>query len=234
MVSPEMGPPASRTGWHDKLASLTASLPVIFVFGIVIGGLYTGIVTPTEASALGVGGVFLIAGFMQRLNWDCIKSSFIEGAKLSTTIFMLIIGGWLMSRFLVCMGTTKHMVNFFVGMNMSYYALIAMLFGLFMVLGCALEATSILILTMPFLFPITQAYGINPEWFGVFVTMMMVMAGITPPVGLNVFVLHGVYDGVSINDTFRGALPFCLMVFVAIIVMVVFPEIVLWLPNHMS
>ncbi|MGN1037977.1 MAG: TRAP transporter large permease [Mailhella sp.] len=234
-ISPEMGPPATQhISMAEKIKSLTASLPVIFVFGIVIGGLYTGVVTPTEASAIGVVGVLIIAGCMRRLTFKCIYEAFTDGAKLSTAIFMLIIGGWLMSRFLVTTGTTKHMVDFFVGMHMTYYVLIAVLFVLFMILGCALEATSILILTMPFLFPITQAYGINPEWFGVFVTMMMVMAGVTPPVGLNVFVVHGVYPDVPINGIFRGALPFCLMVFIAIIIMVIFPEIVLWLPSHMN
>ena len=234
-ISPEMGPPAKeKVSMSEKVKSLTSCLPVIFVFGIVIGGLYTGIVTPTEASAIGVVGVLVIAACMRRLTFKCIYESFTEGAKLSTTIFMLIIGGWLMSRFLVTTGTTKHMVEFFLGMHMGYYTLISVLFVLFMILGCALEATSILILTMPFLFPITQAYGLNPEWFGVFVTMMMVMAGITPPVGLNVFVVHGVCPDVSINSIFRGALPFCTMVFLAIVVMVIFPELVLWLPEHMS
>lgn len=234
-ISPKMGPPAREPiALSDKLRSLTASLPVIFVFGIVIGGLYTGVVTPTEASALGVVGVLAIAAAMRRLTLKCLHDAFLDGAKLSTTIFMLIIGGWLMSRFLVTTGTTKHMVDFFVGMDMSYFLLISVLFVLFMILGCALEATSILILTMPFLFPITQAYGLDPEWFGVFVTMMMVMAGITPPVGLNVFVVHGVCPEVSINDTFRGAMPFCAMVFLGIVIMVVFPEIVTWLPNRMQ
>ena len=234
-LNPEMGPPAKeKVGLEEKLKSLTSCLPVIFVFGIVIGGLYTGIVTPTEASAIGVVGVLIIAACMRRLTFQCIYDAFTEGAKLSTTIFMLIIGGWLMSRFLVTTGTTKHMVEFFVGMHMGYYTLISVLFVLFMILGCALEATSILILTMPFLFPITQAYGLNPEWFGVFVTMMMVMAGITPPVGLNVFVVHGVCPDVSINGIFRGALPFCAMLFLAIVAMVIFPELVLWLPEQMS
>lgn len=234
-LNPEMGPPAKeKVGLEEKLKSLTSCLPVIFVFGIVIGGLYTGIVTPTEASAIGVVGVLIIAACMRRLTFQCIYDAFTDGAKLSTTIFMLIIGGWLMSRFLVTTGTTKHMVEFFVGMHMGYYTLISVLFVLFMILGCALEATSILILTMPFLFPITQAYGLNPEWFGVFVTMMMVMAGITPPVGLNVFVVHGVCPDVSINGIFRGALPFCAMLFLAIVAMVIFPELVLWLPEQMS
>jgi tripartite ATP-independent transporter DctM subunit len=230
-----MGPPShDKITMGEKLKSLSSCLPVIFVFGIVIGGLFSGIVTPTEAAAIGVVGVLVIAGCLRRLTRACLYEAFTEGAKLSTAIFMLIVGGWLMSRFLVTTGTTKHMVDIFVGFHMNYYMLIAVLFVLFMILGCALEATSILILTMPFLFPITQAYGVNPEWFGVFVTMMMVMAGITPPVGLNVFVVHGVCPNVSINDTFRGALPFCMMVFIGIILMVVFPDIVLWMPNHMK
>lgn len=198
-----------------------------------MGGLYTGVVTPTEASALGVFGVVAIAAAMRRLTLKCLHDAFMDGAKLSTAIFMLIVGGWIMSRFLVVTGTTKHLVDIFVGLEMSYWTLLSMLFVLFLVLGCALESSSIMILTMPFLFPIAEAYGINAEWFGCFVTVMIVLAGITPPVGLNVFVVHGVVPQVSIKDTFQGALPFCVMVFCAVLIMALWPELVTWLSDHM-
>ena len=232
-ITPSKGPTGPKCSWQERLACLPSSVPVIVVFGIVIGGIYAGLATPTEASAMGCVGVMVIALCMRRLNIKNLRLAFIDSAKLSAVILFLIIGGWLMSRFLVTTGTTHHMVDFIVGMNMSYYGLVGVMFLLFLVLGCVLESTSILILTMPFLFPITQAYGLSPAWFGIFVTMMMVLAGITPPVGLNVFVLHGVCPEIPITLIFKGALPFIAIMIISLAVTTIFPDVVLWLPRHM-
>ena len=171
-------------------------------FTIVIGSIYGGLCTPTEAAAFGCIGVIIIAGCMRRLNKKTIIMSFRDGATMSAAIFFLFIGGWLMSRFLVTTGITRHMIDVFVGMHMSYAMLIGMMTVLFFILGCILESTSILVLTMPFMFPITQQYGIDPVWFGVYVTMMMVLAGISPPVGLNVFLVRGVCKHIPVMDIY--------------------------------
>ena len=132
-----------------------------------------------------------------------------------------------MSRFLVTTGTTRHMVDLFVGMHMSYTVLILMMTVLFFILGCILESTSILVLTMPFMFPITQQYGIDPVWFGVYVTMMMVLAGISPPVGLNVFVVRGVCKHIPVMDIYKGAFPFLIIMLISVVIICIFPDIVL-------
>lgn len=146
---------------------------------------------------------------------------------MSAAIFFLFIGGWLMARFMVTTGTTRHMVDMFVGFNMSYNTLLFAMFVLFLILGCILESTSILVLTMPFMFPITQQYGVDPVWFGVFVTMMMVLAGISPPVGLNVFVVRSVCRHIPIMTIYRGAFPFICMMVIAILAICIWPDIVL-------
>lgn len=196
-------------------------------FSVVIGTIYGGLATPTEAAALGVIGVIIIAAWMRRLNKKTIISSFRDGATMSAAIFFLFIGGWLMSRFLVTTGTTRHMVDVFVGMKMSYAMLLMMMFILFLILGCILESTSILVLTMPFMYPITQQYGVDAVWFGVFVTMMMVLAGISPPVGLNVFVVRGVCSHIPVMTIYKGAAPFILIMCISILCICIWPDLVL-------
>lgn len=232
-ITPKLGPRGPHYTWGDRFRCLPAALPIITVFMIVLGGIYCGIATPTEAAAMGVIGVMLIAACMRRLTRDRIVPAFTEGTKLSAAIFFLFIGGWLMARFLITTGATNHMIQLFIGMDLSYYGLIFMMFVLFLILGCILESTSILILTMPFMFPITQQYGIDPIWFGIFVTTMMVLAGISPPVGLNVFIVHGICPHISVNQIYRGSFPFLLMLVVSVVLMTLFPEVVTYLPKLM-
>lgn len=226
-ITPSMGPKQPKATWKERIECLPAAIPIIICFMIVVGGIYGGLATPTEAAAMGVVGVMIIAACMRRLTKDLVIPAFKDGAKMSAAIFFLFIGGWLMARFMVTTGTTRHMVEMFVGMEMSYSMLLFMMFILFLILGCILESTSILVLTMPFMYPITQSYGVDPVWFGVFVTMMMVLAGISPPVGLNVFVVRGVCPHIPVTHIYYGAFPFLIMMIVAILAICIWPEIVL-------
>lgn len=227
LISPKMGPRQPKASWKERIECLPASIPVIVTFGIVIGSIYGGLATPTEAAAMGCVGVIIIAACMRRLTRKIIIPAFREGAKMSAAIFFLFIGGWLMARFMVTTGTTRHMVDIFVGMHMSYPLLLFLMFVLFLILGCILESTSILVLTMPFMFPITQGYGVDPVWFGVFVTCMMVLAGISPPVGLNVFVVRGVCPHISVMQIYKGAFPFLCMILITILAICVWPDLVM-------
>lgn len=226
-ITPALGPKQPKSTWKERIECLPSAIPVMVTFGIVIGGIYGGLATPTEAAALGVIGVIIIAACMRRLNRQTLVSSFRDGAMMSAAIFFLFIGGWLMSRFLVTTGTTRHMVDVFVGMKMSYTMLLMMMFVLFLILGCILESTSILVLTMPFMYPITQQYGLDAVWFGVFVTMMMVLAGISPPVGLNVFVVRGVCSHIPVMSIYKGAAPFILIMCISLLCICIWPDMVL-------
>lgn len=227
LITPAMGPSQPKATWKERMECLPAAIPIIICFMIVVGGIYGGLATPTEAAAMGVVGVMIIAAFMRRLRKDLVIPAFKDGAKMSAAIFFLFIGGWLMARFMVTTGTTRHMVEWFVGMQMSYNMLLFMMFILFLILGCILESTSILVLTMPFMYPITQQYGVDPVWFGVFVTMMMVLAGMSPPVGLNVFVVRGVCPHIPVMRIYWGAMPFIIMMIVAVFLICVEPDIVM-------
>ncbi|WP_446425231.1 TRAP transporter large permease [Mailhella sp.] len=227
LITPSMGPRQPHASWKERIECLPSAIPVIVTFGTVIGGIYCGLATPTEAAALGCVAVIIIAGCMRKLTPDLIIPAFKDGAKMSASIFFLFIGGWLMSRFLVTTGTTRHMVDVFVGFQMSRTTLLLMMFALFLILGCILESTSILVLTMPFMYPITQQYGVDAVWFGTFVTMMMVLAGISPPVGLNVFVVRSVCTDIPVTTIYKGAFPFIFIMCVSIFSICVWPDLVL-------
>jgi TRAP transporter, dctM subunit len=233
IITPSMGPAGPCSTWKERIASLPRCLPVIIIFMIVIGGMYKGIMTPTEAAGMGVAGVAFIAACMRRLTFENVKVALKRSAVLSTSILFLFIGGWIMARFLVVTGTTKHMVSLILNLELSYYGLLAVLVALFLVLGCVLEASSLLILTMPILFPVACEYGIHPAWFGVFCNLLIVMAAITPPVGINVFMMHGVRPDIPTLTIFRGALPFVGLCILTIVCICVWPELVLYLPQHM-
>ncbi|RRD71895.1 MULTISPECIES: TRAP transporter large permease [unclassified Desulfovibrio] len=226
-VTPSLGPKQPSASWKERIQCLPAAIPVMVTFAIVIGSIYGGLATPTEAAAFGCIGVMLIAFCMGRLKKDLVIPAFKEGAKMSAAIFFLFIGGWLMARFMVTTGTTRHMVQMFVGFEMSHTTLLVCMFVLFLILGCILESTSILVLTMPFMFPITQQYGLDPVWFGVFVTVMLVLAGVSPPVGLNVFVVRSVCPHIPIVSIYKGAAPFILILIITVVAICVWPEIVM-------
>lgn len=226
-ITPSMGPKQPTATWKERIQCLPAAIPIIVTFAIVVGSIYCGLATPTEASVMGVIGVMVIAACMRRLNKELLIPAFKEGAKMSAAIFFLFIGGWLMARFMVTTGTTRHLVDMFVGMEMSYGMLIFSMFLLYAVLGMILESTSILVLTMPFMYPITQQYGVDPVWFGVFITVMMVLAGMSPPVGLNVFVVRGVCKHISVMKIYKGAFPFLMIMLVTVYVMCIWPDLVL-------
>lgn len=231
LINPSLGPAAPRTSWKERVSCLPRGLPVILVFLIVIGGMYQGVMTPTEAAGMGVAGVAVIAACMRRLTLNNIQTALKRSAVLSTSILFLFIGGWLMARFLVVTGTTNHMVGMILDLRLSFYGLLGVLVLLFLVLGCVLEASSLLILTMPILFPVSQAYGIHPAWFGVFCNLLIVMAAITPPVGINVFMMHGVRPDIPTWTIFRGALPFVGLCALTILSIVIWPDLVLYLPG---
>lgn len=230
-LNPRLGPVGPSYSVGEKIASLKGVLPITLLFVLVVGGMYGGIVTPTEAASVGVAGVVLITVCMGRLTFKAVRDGLYEAAKLSTSIFLIIVGGWMMSRFLVTTGTTGHLVGLFVGFGLSKYTLIASLFVMFLILGCALEPTAMLILTMPLLFPIVVAYGLDPVWFGGFVTMMMVLGGMTPPVGLNVYVMQSVCPRLPTALIFEGVMPFVALHCICILLIVIFPAIVTWLPG---
>jgi len=233
-LNPDFGPMGPRFTLGEKLVSLKGVAPIAVIFALVIGTLYGGVCTPTEASAIGASGVVLVSLVTGRLTWANLKQALHETGTVSAFIFAIIVGGYLISRFLAVTQITDLLVEFVTALDPSPTGFIVFMVLLYLVLGAILDVFGMTILTLPFIFPITTALGIDPVWLGVFVVIMTEVALITPPVGVNVFVMRGIASDVPMGRIFRGVLPFLVGEFVLIALLVIFPGIATWLPSLMQ
>jgi tripartite ATP-independent transporter DctM subunit len=229
-VSPALGPVGERYGWGARFASLTKLLPVIAIFLFVIGGIYLGVFTPTEASGVGVLGVLLIGAIMRRLSWRGLKAALIDTGLTSGMIFMIIISGHLIARFLALTEVTSSLVSVIGESGLDPYVILLLFVLMYLVLGAVLDVWGMLILTLPFVYPVVITLGFDPIWFGIFVTLMTELALITPPIGVNVYVIHNIAGDIDLLDVFKGIMPFVVIVLLFVLLLTVFPGIALWLP----
>ena len=234
LINRDLGPAGPKFTWSERLTALTKLLPTTIIFFIVLGGIYGGIFTPTEASAIGAVGVFVVALVMKRLNWTRLKDSFWQTGEISAMIYAVLIGGVMFSRLLVQTDVTPALVNYIAGLQVSPYAIIFLFSVMFLLLGAVLDTFGMLILTLPLVFPICRNLGFDPVWFGIYMTVMMEIAMLTPPIGLNVFVMQRVAPEVPLSEIFRGVLPFVIICLVIVVIITALPQLALWLPSTMG
>ena len=216
--------------WQERLFSLTKLLPIVSVMVLVLGSIYSGIASPTEAAAVGVFSVLIIALLNRRLSIRVIKDSIEQSALLSTNILLLLLSGMYFSRFLVQTGINEALVNVIVDLNWPPFALMLALVFMYLVLGAVLDTFGLIILTLPFVFPVVVAMGFDAVWFGIFIVMMIELALITPPIGINVFVLHRLDSKNSLRTIYKGTLPFVLLSLMLVVALILYPKMALWLP----
>jgi len=233
LITPSLGPPGPGATWEERWRSTAGLLPILFLFFFVIGGIYAGIFTPTEAAGVGCTGVLIAAGAKRMLSRRAMARALEETALISAMIFAIIVGGYLFARFLAITGTTEAMVDILVGMDLGRVLFLMMLVVLYIVLGAMLDVFGMLVLTIPFVMPIVLGLGIDPIWFGVFAVVMAEVALVTPPIGANVFVMRRTAPEVPMGEIFMGVLPFVIGELVVIALLIAFPEIALWLPGKM-
>ena len=246
---PEMGRSFRGYGWRERFKSLPGAFPIFIVVGIIFGALYTGAATPTEAGALGAAvvlGIYLWRAWrnQERSVGRNLKDALMETAKLTIMIFTLIWGVFLFVRFLGFAGLPNEFANWVVSLDLPPLLIMVCILLAYAVLGMFMDAIGMLILTLPVVFPAVLALGYDPIWFGIIVVKMAEICLITPPIGLNCFVVAGVSrelqstDGQSLNiplqDVFRGIAPFFVADVITVAVLLLVPEIVLWLPNQMA
>jgi tripartite ATP-independent transporter DctM subunit len=231
MINPELGPIGEKFTLREKVVSLSKVLPVFLTFIVVIGGIYLGIFTPTEAAGFGVASLIVIALAMRRLNLANMRVSLLKSMHTSAMIFVIIIGGHMMGKFVVLTGLTEGVVAWITGAEFEPLTVMLMISLLFIALGMVLDVWGMLILTIPFTLPIITHLGYDPVWYGVYAVIMSELALITPPVGINVYVMAKMAPDVELTKIFRGVAPFFIFTLLLVAAITLLPDIVMWLPR---
>lgn len=228
---PEMGPRGERSTMAQKVSALGRTWAILLLFGLVIGGIYFGVFTPTEAAGIGAVGAFCIAAIRGRLNYATARDSLLETVKTTAMLFTVLIGALTLNNLMVFSTFAANLSNFVSGLQMAPMLVMAVILLIYLVLGCFLDSLAMILLTVPIFFPIVQNIGYDPVWFGVIVVMVVELGLITPPIGMNVFVIKGMAPDVNLSDIYKGVMPFVLAQILLIIIVFLVPAIILWLPE---
>jgi tripartite ATP-independent transporter DctM subunit len=234
LMDSRLAPQGKHFTWLERITALPYMLPAISVMLIVLGCIYTGVATPTEAAAVGLVWVLILGLLRQKLSFEKLKQSIHHSAALSGNIFVLFLGGIFYSRFMAQTGLIESQINMISAWSVSSHLVLLSLVIMYLFLGAILDTFGMIILTLPFVFPLVISLGYDPVWFGIFIVMMIELSLITPPIGINVFVLQRVVPDVPLMTIFKGTFPFVLMTLFMVGLLVAFPEIALWLPRQMA
>lgn len=231
IIKPKWGGTKIHASWRDRLTSLIHLIPPLAIFLLVVGSIYAGIATPTEAAALGVVGALILALFSGRLNWKMLKESFEGTMKATAMIMLIVIGAAFLNLVMSSIGLTTAITNSIAQLGWSPMMMVLVLVVFYLILGCFMETLSMMITTIPIVAPVMIALGFDPVWLGIIIIIMVEVALITPPVGLNLFVIQSLRTSGSMNTVMLGSLPFVIMLLVLVFLLTLFPQIAMWLPN---
>lgn len=221
--------------WKERFSVLPDLLPPFLIFGLVMGSIYLGWATPVESASLGVVMALVIAAVIRRLNREVMLTCFINTAQLAGMILLIVAAAYVLNMLLTLVGIANFMTDFVASLNLSFPLFIAALVVFYIILGMFMDVLSMQVATIPIVYPMAMAMGIDPIWLGIFIVIMSELAMITPPVGMNLFVIQAVRaDEGTIRDVIRGAIPFGLIMLGMIVLIMLFPEMVTWLPQHMK
>lgn len=233
LLHPDRIPAAdTRLNLVAKLRESRSLIPVVLLIGAVLGSIYAGVATATEAAALGVVGALILSAAQGSMNWATFKAALMGGTRLYCMIALILAGASFLTLSMGYIGLPRHLAEWIGGLGLSKFQLIVALTAFFVLLGCFLDGISMVVLTMGVILPTVQKAGIDPLWFGIFIVVVVEMAQITPPVGFNLFVLQGM-TGRSILAIGRDAFPFFLLMVAAVLLLYAFPQLVTFLPLHM-
>jgi C4-dicarboxylate transporter DctM subunit len=233
MAKPGFLPAGQPTSWAERRAALRDVWATLLLFAFVIGGLYGGLFTATEAAGAGAGGAFLIGLARGRLSRADIMRSLLETTRTTAAVFTVLIGALLFGYFLTVTQTPQKVTELLTGLGIGKYGVLALIMLMYLVLGCLMDALAMIILTVPIVFPVIKELGFDPIWFGVIIVMTVELGLIHPPVGMNIFVIKSVIEDVKMSTMFYGVMPFIVTDLLRLIVLIAFPIIALWLPSHM-
>jgi len=230
-----LGPKGPKSGWKERIGALGKGLgETLAIFAISIGGLFLGWFTPTEAGAVGVGGVLLVSILRKRLNMKKLIASLKDTTKTSAMIMLIIAGAVIFGRFMAVSRLPFELANWTASLSLPPIAVMGIMILIYLILGCFIDALALVLLTTPIFYPVAvTSLGFDPIWFGVIVVMVVAMGVITPPVGMNVYIIKGVAKDVPLETIFKGVWPFLICIVIAIAVLIAFPSIATFLPSLM-
>ena len=231
-INPKLAPSSGvKYSWGEKFKSLLGALPIGILFIIVIGGIFAGIFTANEAAAIGALAGLIITALKRRLTVKILIQALVDSIKVTAMIFMIFIGAYIFGYFLTVTMIPKTLAGFVAGLQVRPYIVICVIMLVYLGLGCIMDTMAMVLLTVPIFLPIVEQLGFDPVWFGVMIVIMMQQGAMTPPVGMNVYVVAGIARDIPMPKIFKGCVPFVIAVFVAALLILVFPQIALWLPN---
>ncbi len=231
--NPGLGPPGPTTTMRSKLISLSGVVEAMILFLLVIGGLYAGWFTPTEAGAAGSFGALLIGLTRRKLSQKGFVKAIAETIRISTMVVLLITGAVIFGRFLTVTRLPFELADWAASLNVPREAILLVVILIYLVGGCFVDALGFLVVTIPIFFPLAQALAFDPVWYTVVITLVTTMGAVTPPVGVNVYIVSGLSPGVHIATIFRGVSVFLIAYVICLVLLIIFPEIALYLPRSL-
>lgn len=233
LVNPKLGPAGPRTSLSQKAQAISGAAPILGIILLTIGGIYGGIFSPVEAAAVGAGLVILVGAALGKLSLRALWSATRDSVVTTATVMLILISAHMINPFLALSQIPQALGEFLAALQMPPMGVLVVILACYLVLGCFLEGFAMLVLTMPIFFPVIMQLGFDPIWFGVLVVLTLEMGLISPPVGVNVFIVKSVARDVPLGRIFAGVFPFWLAMLAALALLVAFPQIVLLLPNTM-
>ena len=234
-INPKLGPalpPEERGDWGKKLRSLKAVILPILVILLVLGSIFGGITTPTEAAALGVFGMLLCTLIQRKFSWKSLKKSLMTSVTISSMVIWIIIGGSCFSAIFNHLGATELIKNFVISSNMPSWFVILLMMVIMFIGGCLMDPAALMMITVPVFLPIIQHLGMDPVWFGVCIVVNMQMGALTPPMAPNIFYMQAIVGkDIPTTELYKSIVPYLILYGVGLVLCILFPQIILWLPN---
>jgi C4-dicarboxylate transporter DctM subunit len=231
---PKAGPPGERSSAAQRIESVKHVWPVVLLFVLVIGGIYVGVFTATEGAGIGAGGAFLFALARRALSWKVLIEVLIESARTTSMLFMILIGALIFANFINYTTMPADLKALAGQFQATPWLVIVAICVIYVVLGTAMEELSMILLTVPLFFPMVTALGYDPIWFGIIVVIVVQIGLISPPVGMNIFVVKNLIRHLAIGTVFRGVMPFTVALVVLLAILVAVPDLATYLPRFMK
>ena len=233
-INPSLAPPGPRTGFREKFRSFAGVLETLILFALVMGGIFWGFFTPTEAAATGAFLTLFIALVRGQLSWHGFAEAIADTTKISCMIMVIVTGATIFGHFMAITRIPYELAEQVGSLPLPRHAIMGMIILVYLVGGCFMDALAMIMLTIPIFFPVVQTLGFDPIWFGVVIVLITEMGVITPPVGVNVYVVYGVAKDVPLEKIFKGVFPMLLALLVCNVILILFPQIALFLPSLMK